>query len=167
MYRPFLAIRWLLTRPINLLGLGGVMLGVAAMIVVVSIFSGFLATVSEHIRDASADIAVQALPAKPGVAKLQKAIEDDVNVAATAPRMVHFGMVHQKGKRPPPARLLGRGSLQGGDTPFLIVLGIDPAQEFRATRLRGWLEDVATDLRVRNVDDPLAAVDGQIGRAHV
>lgn len=160
MYRPFLAIRWLLTRPINLLGLGGVMLGVAAMIVVVSIFSGFLATVSEHIRDASADIAVQALPASPGASKLQRAIEEeDPNVAATAPRMVHFGMVHQKGKRPPPARLLGRGSLQGGDTPFLIVLGIDPAQEFRATRLRGWLEDVAPDLRVRNLEDPLAPVD--------
>ncbi|MSR40192.1 MAG: ABC transporter permease [Planctomycetes bacterium] len=160
MYRPFLSLRWLVTRPINLLGVGGVTLGVFAMIVVVSIFSGFLKTVSEHIRSASADIAVQALPSTAQFPALQRALAEDPNVAAAAPRLVHFGMLHEKDHRPPPPPLLGRGSLQGGDTPFLIVLGIDPAREFLATRLREWLEDVPPDLRVNNLDAPLEQKNG-------
>src|SRR5437867_4381251 len=139
MYRPFLALRWLLTRPINLLGVFGVTLGVWALIVVVSIFSGFLREVGVHIRAAAADVAVQYLPEGATYAPLRQALEADLNVAATAPRLVHFGLLHRPGQRPPPPPLLGRGSLQGGDTPFLTVLGVDPAREMATTSLREWL----------------------------
>ena len=70
MYRPFLALRYLLTRPINLLGVFGVTLGVWALIVVVSIFSGFLDVVGEHVRSASADISVLYLPQSAGLSEL-------------------------------------------------------------------------------------------------
>lgn len=158
MYRPFLALRWLLTRPINLLGVGGVTLGVWALIVVVSIFSGFLRAVGEHIREAAADVAVLALPSYAAWPPLQKELARDPNVAASAPRLVHFGMVHRTGERPPPPPLLGRGSLQGGDTPFLYVLGVDTAREFETTKLRDWLLAVPADMRVRDPDAPLRPI---------
>ena len=50
MYRLFLAIRYLLTRPINLLGMGGIAIGVWALVVVVSLFSGFLQVIEEHVQ---------------------------------------------------------------------------------------------------------------------
>ena len=56
MYRLFLAIRYLLTRPVNLLGMGGILISVWALVVVVSLFSGFLQVVEEHVKSASSDI---------------------------------------------------------------------------------------------------------------
>ena len=62
MYRLFLAIRYLLTRPINLLGMGGIMISVWALVVVVSLFSGFLQVIEDHVRSATADAVVSDLP---------------------------------------------------------------------------------------------------------
>ena len=53
MYRWFLAVRYLLQRPINVLGVIGVTLGVWALIVVVSIFSGYIVEVRSHTRSPS------------------------------------------------------------------------------------------------------------------
>lgn len=159
MYRPFLAIRYLLTRPINLLGVMGVTLGVWALIVVVAIFSGFLEVVRDHVRSAASDISVLRLH-DADFGRLRRAIEAEPQVTACAPRLVHYGLLHPPGRRPPPPPLLGRGALQGGDTPFLFVLGVDPALERSVTRLSGWLTAVAPGLRVRDLDDPLAPIDG-------
>ncbi|MGK0352797.1 MAG: ABC-type lipoprotein release transport system permease subunit, partial [Planctomycetota bacterium] len=63
MYRLFLAIRYLLTRPINLLGMGGIAIGVWALVVVVSLFSGFLQVIEEHVQASSSDIVATELPA--------------------------------------------------------------------------------------------------------
>jgi len=159
MYRPFLALRYLLTRPINLLGVGGVTIGVWALIVVVSIFSGFLSVVGEHVRSASADISVLFLPDDADYALLRREIEADPNVASSAPRIVHFGLLHRPGDRPPPPPLLGRGALQGGDTPFLFVLGVDTGRERRTTGFQEWLSVVQPELRVRDLSEPLAPID--------
>jgi lipoprotein-releasing system permease protein len=161
MYRWFLALRWLLTRPINLLGVVGVTLGVWALIVVVSIFSGFLRVVAEHIREASADVSVLYLPDDAQYAPLARALEADDGVAATAPRLVHFGLLHRPGQRPPPSPLLGRSALQGGDTPFLFVLGVDPAREAATTGFRSWLAAVAPERAVRDADRPLDPLGGR------
>src|SRR5262245_49649531 len=159
MYRPFLALRYLLSRPINLLGVLGVSLGVWAMIVVVSIFSGFLRVVGEHVRSASADVSVLQLDdARYG--ELRRAIEADENVAATAPRLVHYGLLHRPDESPPPPPLLGRGALQGGDTPFLFLLGVDPECERSATGFSGWLQAVGQERRVADPDHPFARIDG-------
>ncbi len=63
MYRYFLAIRYLLSRPINVLGMIGVTLGVWALILVVSIFSGFLKVFRAHVQSATADVSVLAIQA--------------------------------------------------------------------------------------------------------
>jgi lipoprotein-releasing system permease protein len=163
MYRLFLAVRYLLTRPINLLGMLGILLSVWALVLVVSIFSGFLAEIERHVRSASADVAVGGLPAWANWRALQAALGDDSNVAGTAPRLVHYGMLSRPGDRPPTPPLLGRTALHGGDQPFLLVLGIDAAAEARVTGLGDWLADPAipADLRVADLAAPLTAADGR------
>jgi lipoprotein-releasing system permease protein len=159
-YGPFLALRYLLTRPINLLGMAGIAISVWALVVVVSLFSGFLAVVERHVHAATADLVVSDLPPWNDGAKVRAAIADDPNVAGTAPRLVHFGLLLRPGHRPPPAPLPGRGALHGGDQPFLLVQGIDPAAEAAVTGFRQWLEhpEIPADLRVRG--QPLEPAGG-------
>lgn len=162
MYRLFLAIRYLLTRPINLLGMAGITLSVWALIVVVSLFSGFLAVVEQHVHAAGADIVVSSLPSWTRWSKLAPALTDDPNVAAVAPRVLHYGLLLQPGHRPPPAPLPGRGALHGGDQPFLFVMGVDAAQEANVTGFANWVRDAAipAELRAADVQTPLASRDG-------
>ena len=161
MYRLFLAIRYLLTRPINLLGVGGITISVWALVVVVSLFSGFLAVVERHVHSASSDIVVSRLPDWTEWRSLQASLADDPNVAAAAPRLLHFGLLQPPRKRPPPAPLPGRGALHGGDQPFLFVLGIDAAAERTTTGFGDWLRNPAIPepLRVPLPDAPFTAGD--------
>ncbi len=50
MYRLFLALRYLRTRLVNLISIGGVMVGVAVLIVVTSVFDGFQEQVRASVR---------------------------------------------------------------------------------------------------------------------
>ncbi len=162
MYRLFLAIRYLLTRPINLLGMGGIAIGVWALVVVVSLFSGFLKVVEDHVQASSSDIVVSQLPPWSEWPVLRDEIMADPNVAGAAPRLLHYGLLIAPGKRPPPAPLPGRGALHGGDQPFLFVFGVDPALEAQTTQFGQWLRhlDIPDELRVADVNDPLAAHNG-------
>lgn len=162
MYRLFLAIRYLLTRPINLLGMGGIAIGVWALVVVVSLFSGFLQVVENHVQASSSDIVVTELPPWAEWPALRDALKTDPNVAGLAPRLLHYGLLIAPGKRPPPAPLPGRGALHGGDQPFLFVFGVDPALEAQTTQFSQWLRhaDIPDELRVADANDPLAAREG-------
>ncbi|MEO6597237.1 MAG: hypothetical protein ABIP94_21045, partial [Planctomycetota bacterium] len=165
MYRLFLAIRYLMTRPINLLGMGGIMISVWALVVVVSLFSGFIATVEEHVHSASSDITVAGLPAWAEWPSVRAALADDVNVKALAPRVLHYGILNKPGQRPQPPPLPGRGALHGGDQPFLFVLGIDTAAETEVTGLSSWLRnaEIPDALRATDLIAPLAPHDGVPG----
>ncbi len=161
MYRLFLALRYLVTRPINLLGMAGITISVWALIVVVSVFTGFIDVVQRHVHSASADIIVSALPTWAMWSKLQPALRDDENVAASAPRLLHYGILLPPGRRPDPAPLPGRSALNGGDQPFLFVLGIDAAAELQVTGLGNWLGAPAIPPADRaDASSPLAPQDG-------
>ncbi|MEC8651315.1 MAG: FtsX-like permease family protein [Planctomycetota bacterium] len=160
MYRLFLAVRYLLTRPINLLGMGGIMLSVWALVVVVSLFSGFLQVIEDHVRSATADAVISDLPRWSEWPDLRAALADDPNVAAAAPRGLNLGLLPPPGRRPPPAPLPGKSALHGGDQPFLFVYGVDAALEAEATEMRAWIAapEIPEELRAADLDDPLAAV---------
>ena len=162
MYRLFLAVRYLLTRPINLLGMLGITVGVWALVVVVSLFSGVLVVLEGHVHSATADVLVTGLPPWTQWPVLRDALRDDGNVAAVAPRFLHYGLLLRPGHRPPPAPLPGRGALHGGDQPFLFVLGVDAAAEAEVTGFAGWLVDpeIPAALRVADPRTPLAPRDG-------
>jgi lipoprotein-releasing system permease protein len=156
MYRLFLAWRYLLTRPINVLGVAGIAISVWALVVVVSLFSGFIEVVEQHVHEASADVIVSGLPTNASWPELQRAIADDPNVAGEAPRLLHYGLLVRPGVRPPPPPLLGRSALHGGDQPFLFVQGIDPVAEAAVSGFAGWIKhrDIPPGLRVAG--EPLA-----------
>jgi lipoprotein-releasing system permease protein len=162
MYRLFLALRYLLTRPINLLGMAGITISVFALVVVVSVFSGFIEVIERHVHSASSDLIVADLPAWATWPKLSAALRDDNNVAGAAPRLLHHGLLLRPGHRPPPAPLPGRSALHGGDQPFLFVLGVDAALEATVNDFGGWLGAAAIPaaLRVADQRQPLAPRDG-------
>ncbi|MFT4512598.1 MAG: lipoprotein-releasing system permease protein [Planctomycetota bacterium] len=162
MYRLFLAIRYLLTRPINLLGMGGIAIAVWALVVVVSLFSGFLQVIEEHVQASSSDLVVTDMPPWAEWPALHHALKEDPNVAGMAPRLLHYGLLVEPGKRPPPAPLPGRGAMHGGDQPFLFVFGVVANLEAEATKFAEWIRhpDVPEELRVRDVAKPLAPING-------
>ena len=155
MYRYFLALRYLLSRPINLLGMAGVMVSVWALIVVVSIFSGFLVEVRAHVKSANSDLTVLSLPWPTSYSDVAPVVESDANVAASAPRLIWFGLLtaldktHQVMPRATTVRAPGAAS------PFVTLLGIDPAKEGGVTGFWDWLKTVEPELRVDDLDDPL------------
>jgi lipoprotein-releasing system permease protein len=157
MYRLFLALRYLLTRPINLLGMAGITISVWALVVVVSLFSGFLQVVESHVHEASADVVVGDLPAWSEWRKVEAALRDDPNVAGVAPRLLHYGILARPGHRPPTPPLPGRSALHGGDQPFLFVQGVDPVAEASVTGFAGWLVDASIPADLRAAEPPLAA----------
>jgi lipoprotein-releasing system permease protein len=156
MYRLFLALRYLLTRPINVLGMAGITISVWALVVVVSLFSGFLQVVESHVHAASADVVVGDLPAWGEWRKVEAALRDDPNVAGVAPRLLHYGILSRPGHRPPTPPLPGRSALHGGDQPFLFVQGIDPVAEAEVTGFADWLVAPTIPPELRCEGAPLA-----------
>lgn len=155
MYRLFLALHYLLSRPIHLLGMGGVMLGVWALILVVSIFSGFLREVRAHVQSATSDLTVFRLRWPTTYRGLEQRLAEDANVAATAPRLVWYGLLHpveRPGGAPAPQEDLPTRA----DARFVSLIGIDPASERPVSGIERWLEDVTEPrLRVAQPADPL------------
>lgn len=160
-YCHFLALRFLLKRPINLLGMLGVAVGVWALILVVSIFSGFIREVRSHIRSATADISVLRLPWPCEYGALRRTILADPNVAACAPRLVWYGLLHSYGATHEVIPRIRTVDQPGADSRFVSVLGIDPAAELEVTGLRDWLAAADPPLRVSDLDAPLAPVAGR------
>jgi lipoprotein-releasing system permease protein len=161
MYRLFLALRYLLSRPINLLGMAGITISVWALVVVVSVFSGFIDVVEKHVHDANADLVVVDLPSWTNGRRLAAALRDDPQVAGTAPRLLHYGLLLRPGHRPPPTLLPGRSALHGGDQPFLFVQGVDPRQEATVTGFPQWLADPSIPAELRAPEQPLLPQSGR------
>lgn len=139
MYRWFLAVRYLLRRPINLLGAIGVMLGVWALIVVVSIFSGYIVEVRSHIRATTADVSIFNLPPNCPFARVRAVVAADPNVETCAPRIAWTGMLHptEAGADVVPAHDVNHEI--GEDSRFLHLIGIDPQAELAVSGLGTWL----------------------------
>ena len=147
-----------MTRWVNLLGIGGVALAVWALIVVIAVFSGFIGEIREHIRVSSPELLLTNLDPDRDHSydDLRAVIEADDDVAATAPRLTHYGIYYPTGR----GRELARTRAQGFDSHafnYVSLLGIDPAREAGVTELQRWMEPPLSDyepLRVEVRADP-------------
>jgi lipoprotein-releasing system permease protein len=140
MYRYFLALRYLLSRPINGLGMFAFMLGVWALIVVVSIFSGFIRELKTHIRSATSDVTAYYLGERASYRRLEETILKHENVAACAPRLAYAGLLHPDPKRADNAAVEDPMA----NHHLVTLIGIDPEKEMQVTGFGSWLKETGT-----------------------
>jgi ABC-type lipoprotein release transport system permease subunit len=153
-FGPFLALRYLVTRRINLLGIAGVMFAVWAMLVVDGVFTGFVSEIRTDVRRSTADLIVTDLPHDTGYERLRAAIDADDAVAASAPRLRHHGLfqaLRQPGglQRAQASNQVEFDPMEGG---FALLLGVDPELEDRVSGLAAWVERAPTVLRAHGVE---------------
>jgi lipoprotein-releasing system permease protein len=165
-FSPFLSLRYLLTRKINLLGIGGVMFAVWAMIVVDSVFTGFVSEIRRDVRNSTTDLLVTDLPHDTAYEPLRAALEADPDVVATAPRLRHHGML-QALRQPGPDRPQSSSQVDFDHTEngFALLLGVDPLREERVSGLRAWLARGPAELADKGIDRAASPVlDGDDSR---
>lgn len=164
MFRTFLSWRYLVHRRTNLIGITGIFVGVAALILILSIMTGFLEGSRETIRGSLSDIVVK--PSSPSpeedrwgqpVDELLALIEGDPRVEAAAPHLNWYGILSLPGRGERFTRDLMSDS-QHGDLNAVQLVGIDVEAEFRATDLRAALtrESTTPETQVADPDDPFA-----------
>lgn len=152
-FGPFLALRYLLTRRINLLCIGGVMFAVWAMLLVDSVFTGFVSQIRTDVRNSTTDLMLTDLPHDSVYEPLRAALERDDDVVATAPRLRHDGLVQPLRRprgldRPQESAQLDFDHTRFG---FALLLGVDPAREEQVGGLRQWLVRGPEEFAVRGV----------------
>ncbi len=132
----FLALRYLVTRWVNLLGMCGVAVAVWALIVVIAVMSGFIEEMTDNIHNASPDLLLTGL--RPGCTESQvrPLVDADPDVVAVAPRIVQYAMVFPRGRQvlKPSKALVTRPTTQG----YVQLVGIDLRAESRVTGVRDW-----------------------------
>lgn len=164
MYRTFLSLRYLRARRTNWIGTAGIFVAVTALILILSIMSGFLNEGREKLRGSLSDLIIQPalevpvrgkeLSTDPG--PLLEIIRADPRVDAACVQLEWIGILTPPGKahvlRDPTHSKLSLVSL----------IGIDVADEFTTTDLRNSLAAERMQLvdRVSDIDDPLALVPG-------
>ncbi len=128
-YELWLSVRYLLTRRrerfvsvITLLSIGGVALGVMALLVVLSVMSGFDHDLKEKLVGANAHLTIES---EPGIQEVESLIR---RVAATE---------HVAGVSP---FVLGQAIIRLPDRAFgVMVRGLDVEREVRVSKLRDYL----------------------------
>ena len=148
-FSPFLAVRYLLTRRINLLGALGVAVAVWAMLLFNGVFTGFVSEIRSNVRNSASDLLLTGLPHNTSYELLLPALADD-DVVATAPRLRHHGLLQPL--RTPAYRSGPAASSQlefdHTDNGFALLLGIDPLLEPEVSELDDWVQR-----GVRELDD--------------
>lgn len=170
MYQAFLSFRYLRARPINWIGVAGIFVAVSALILILSIMSGFLAESRGHLRGSLADLVVRPNLDRPlrqadgSLQPLERDAEGAVAatlaseyVAAASAHYTWFGMLAA------PRREKMRSDPVYGELALVKMVGIDPAQEFRVSDLQEDLEresKLLLDQRVADPADPFGPIPG-------
>src|SRR5688572_11683999 len=105
MYRWFLSWRYMVARRTNLIGMIGILVAVGALIMILSIMSGFLEESRRTLRGSLADLIVSPRPTPlPGGRELPpdpepilEILRSDPRVAAATPQLTWFGTLAQTG----------------------------------------------------------------------
>lgn len=169
-----LGLRYASSRMINFVSVLGVAIGVAAVIVVISVMNGFISEQRKMIRGSLADLTVQPLPVysetgtRPKMPArfeaYKKVLEGCPHVKAVAPRFVWAAMVF-------PPEVLNKFALARSGSDFIVqVIGIDPAAESKVSEFRRWItpidrndpnvteEDLITFEAVADPENPLVKI---------
>ena len=157
MYRLFLAQRYLKSRLVNLIAVGGVMFGVAVLIVVTSVMDGFRAKVLTVLRGSLSDIVlVPVIPedeALPPFERIESKLLQDPRVQAASPELSRhiFYLYPATGSR----GLV----IEGHAIQDMTAVGIDYDRERRVSDIQDFL------LAANDLDRPFfsaRALDRQI-----
>lgn len=160
-FSPFLALRYLVTRRINVLCVCGVAFAVWAMLIVDGVFTGFVTDIHRDVRASSPALLLTELPHDTGYEALREVLEADPDVATTAPRLRHHGLLQPvQGGR---ARKRARSSqleFEQAKTSngFAVLMGVDPLREPGVVDLDAWLDQGPEQIARRGRRDPRAVV---------
>lgn len=169
-----LGVRYALSRIINLVGVLGIMIGVAAVIIVLSVMNGFISETRKLIRGSLADLTILPAPrydsadGRPRMPdkfeQYQKILDGTPHVVAVAPRFVWAALVF-------PPEVLNKFNLARRGSDFIVqVIGVDPEAEGKVSNFNQWIgplrdEEPGVSARERDiyktVDDvhnPLAKI---------
>jgi len=133
----FLALRYLRSRLVNFIAVGGVMVGVAVLIVVTGVMDGFRTQVLEVLRGNLSDIVMTPLQGPdeplPAYETMDRQIREDPRVAATSPQ-IEWLVLYLYPK-------WNRGQLSVGDYSVLQMraVGIDYERERRVSKIGQYL----------------------------
>jgi lipoprotein-releasing system permease protein len=140
MYKFFMVYKYLLHRPINLLGVIGVLIATWALVFVPSIFSGYIIQIEHHVRNTVSDLSLILRGGSQPLSfsKVEQLLKKDPQVTNLAPRLSWYGMLipSEENSETNPAT----------DQDFFQLIGID--FEHEKERFSPWLQAVKTiDLR--------------------
>lgn len=165
MYRYFLGWRYLAARRTNVIGIVGIAVGVGALIMILSIMTGFLFGMKDSLRGTLSDLVIEpvhvpnafgeTVPLDP--TPLLAAVREDPRVVAACAQYTWYGILGQSGARAAIANVR-MADAQSGKLSGVKLVGIDVADEYATTNLRASLESRAgaRSSPVHDVDHPFA-----------
>ncbi len=163
MYRFFLSWRYMRARRTNVIGIIGICVGVGALILILSIMSGFLDETRKTVRGSLSDLIIQPhdlqgirganLPYDP--APLLKLVRADPRVESACAELTWFGILSLSGRNADIANSRLADS-QIGKLSGVRMVGIDVSDEFKTTELETALqrETAVGGERVAHIDRP-------------
>jgi lipoprotein-releasing system permease protein len=163
MYRTFLSWRYMRARRTNVIGIIGICVGVGALILILSIMSGFLDETRKTVRGSLSDIIIQPRDLQRMMggeinydpAPILGIVRDDPRVEAACAQLTWFGILSLSGHDADLANAMLADS-QIGKMSGVRLVGIDAADEYRTTELKSALqrETLFGGDRVANVERP-------------
>lgn len=165
MFRSFLSWRYLRRRRTNLIGIVGIAVAVGALILILSIMTGFLDETRRTVRGSLSDLIItpyvgahlqrDSVPRDP--AALLERLREDERIEAAAAHLVWFCLV--AGEEADPERLLSNS--QHSQYAGAKLVGIDLESEFATTELKSALTKTPRyGSRVADPQDPFAPPPG-------
>jgi len=162
-YRFFLSWRYLTARRTNIIGIIGITVGVGALILILSIMTGFLQETKRSLRGTLSDLIIEPVHLESREGNLVpfapepilEAVRADPRVAGAAAQLIWGGILGQSGRDAAIANVR-MADAQAGKHSFVKLVGIDVEQEYATTELRVALEspEVMGSGRVHDVDRP-------------
>lgn len=166
MYKSFLSWRYLLRRPVNLIGIVGILVGTGALIAILSIMSGFLEETRRTVRGSLSDLVIEPTdrprrdgrPVPQDPARILAAVREDPRVEAACAQLTWFALIAPQGAEALADSHVKLFDPQNASRAGVQLVGIDTEDEFRVSELARALERVPR-LGSERVADPKRPFD--------